>query len=147
MSKTIKQIADELYVSKQAVYKKIKSAPLSTDLQKFMKTVDRVIYISDDGEKLIKSTFSKTDRQPVVDNQESTGLQSCLRLLEKQNEQLSRELEIKNKQIDDLSSALVLAQETAKAAQALHAGTIQQQLTDGKEKEKKRWQFWKNSKE
>ena len=49
-----------------------------------------------------------------------------------------KELETKNKQIEDLnarlvevSSALVMAQQTAQAAQALHAGTIQQQLTDG----------------
>ena len=48
---------------------------------------------------------------------------------------LRKELEIKNKQIEDLnarlaevSSALVMAQQTAQAAQALHAGTIQQQF-------------------
>jgi len=147
MGKTIKLIADELGVSKQAVYKKIKAQPLSTSLQQFTQTVYMVVYISVDGEKLIKSAFAKIDRQPVVDNQLSTGLQSCLRLLEKQNEQLSRELEIKNKQIEDLSSALVAAQETAQAAQALHAGTMQQQLSDGKEKEKKRWRFWKTNNE
>ena len=53
----------------------------------------------------------------------------------KQSETLQKELEIKNKQIEDLNnrlleitSALVTAQETAKVAQALHAGTIQQQI-------------------
>lgn len=51
---------------------------------------------------------------------------------------LRKELETKNKQIEDLnarlaevSSALVMAQQTAQAAQALHAGTIQQQFIEG----------------
>lgn len=53
-----------------------------------------------------------------------------MRLLERQNEQLSRELEIKNKQIEDLSVALVAAQQTAQAAQTLHAGTRHKQLAE-----------------
>ena len=51
---------------------------------------------------------------------------------------LRKELETKNKQIEDLnarlaevSSALLAAQQTAATAQALHAGTIKQQLSDG----------------
>ena len=46
---------------------------------------------------------------------------------------LQKELEIKNEQIKELnerlsecSAALMVAQQTAQAAQALHAGTIQQ---------------------
>ena len=51
---------------------------------------------------------------------------------------LQGQLAIKDKQIEELnarlaevSSALVAAQQTAQAAQALHAGTIQQQLLSG----------------
>ncbi|WP_368211375.1 hypothetical protein [Blautia wexlerae] len=51
---------------------------------------------------------------------------------------LQGQLAIKDKQIEELnarlaevSSALVAAQQTAQAAQALHAGTIKQQLTSG----------------
>ena len=40
MSKTVKQIADELGVSKQAVHQKRKSKELSTALQPFTTTVD-----------------------------------------------------------------------------------------------------------
>ena len=40
MSKTVKQIADELGVSKQAVHQKRKSKELSTALQPFTSTVD-----------------------------------------------------------------------------------------------------------
>ena len=38
--KTIRQIADEIGVSKQAVFKKIKHEPLSTSLQGLTATVD-----------------------------------------------------------------------------------------------------------
>lgn len=53
---------------------------------------------------------------------------------------LQGQLAIKDKQIEDLNArlaesnaALVAAQQTAQAAQELHAGTIQQQLTAGEE--------------
>lgn len=65
MSKTVKQIADELGVSKQAVHQKRKSKELSTALQPFTSTVDGVIYISVDGENLIKQAFLKNDRKQV----------------------------------------------------------------------------------
>jgi len=60
-----------------------------------------------------------------------------------QSELLQKELEIKNKQIEHLSVALAAAQQTAAAAQALHAGTIKQQLTLPEQTDRKPWQFWK----
>lgn len=47
--KTIRQIADELGVSKQAVFKKIKNEPLSTSLQGLMGMVDGRLTVSVDG--------------------------------------------------------------------------------------------------
>lgn len=51
-----------------------------------------------------------------------------------------KQLAVKDQQIRELnarlaecSTALLAAQETARAAQALHAGTIQQQLSDGED--------------
>ena len=41
--KTIRQIADEIGVSKQAVFKKIKREPLSTSLQGLTATVDGLV--------------------------------------------------------------------------------------------------------
>jgi hypothetical protein len=55
--KTIKQIADELGVSKQAVHQKRKAPALSTTLRPLTSTVGGVVYIAVDGEKLIKSAF------------------------------------------------------------------------------------------
>lgn len=60
MSKTIKQIADELGVSKQAVQKRLSREPLYTRIQPHVYTQNGVKYIEAVGEKLIKSAFSKT---------------------------------------------------------------------------------------
>lgn len=43
MSKTIKEIAEEIGVSKQAVFKKMKREPLSTGLQGLTTTVDGLV--------------------------------------------------------------------------------------------------------
>ena len=56
--KTIRQIADEIGLSKQAVFKKIKREPLSTSLQGLTATVDGRLMVEVDGEKLIKQALS-----------------------------------------------------------------------------------------
>lgn len=60
MSKTIRQIADELGVSKQAVQKRLAREPLYTSIQPYVYTQNGVKYIEVVGENLIKSAFSKT---------------------------------------------------------------------------------------
>ena len=59
-------------------------------------------------------------------------------MLQSELDRKSEQLAVKDEQIRELnarlaevSSALVTAQQTAQAAQALHAGTIRQQLTSG----------------
>ena len=44
---------------------------------------------------------------------------------------LDKQIEDLNARLSESNAALVAAQQTAQAAQALHAGTIQQQLTSG----------------
>ena len=62
--KTIRQIADEIGVTRQAVYQKIKSNKSAVKhLQLCTFTVDSTKYYTSDGEKLIKSLFS--DKQAV----------------------------------------------------------------------------------
>ena len=63
---------------------------------------------------------------------------TLIAMLQGELDRKSEQLAVKDKQIEELnarlaeiSSALVAAQQTAQAAQALHAGTIQQQLTSG----------------
>lgn len=111
MSKTIKQIADELGVSRQAVHQKIKrSEELSTCLQPFTSTVDGVVYISVDGEKLIKSAFDKNERKQdtvnVYENKLTVGLQPIIDILQKEIETFKHQLEQKDELIRTLRSDL-----------------------------------------
>ena len=143
--KTIREIADEIGVSKQAVFKKIKREPLSTSLRGLTSTVDGRLTVSVDGEKLIKQAFSQdvpsTDHQPVdgvVDGQVDGPVDGMIAVLQATIGTLQGQLEVKDRQIEQqaqtiirLSDALIAAQQTAAAAQALHAGTIQQQLRTG----------------
>ena len=75
--KTIREIADEIGVSKQAVFKKINRQPLSTELMGLTATVGGRLMVSVEGERLIKRTFSADNaglnRQPsTVNRQPST---------------------------------------------------------------------------
>jgi len=168
MAKTIKEIAEELGVSKQAVFKKIKQVPLSTEIEKFISTVDGKKLVSVDGEILIKQAFQRKQKrkQKTVDvnvdakddgkkftvgdmvdgipsksqEQENTlaaafqtAIDALTRQLEEKDRQLAEKdklLEWQTKTIEELATSLAVAQHTAQAAQALHAGTIQRQIED-----------------
>ena len=153
--KTIRQIADEIGVSKQAVFKKIKREPLSTSLQGLTATVDGRLMVEVDGEKLIKQAFSEiapstTTNQltgavdglvdaPSTKNEEKMAeVDGVISVLKATIDTLQGQLEVKDRQIEQqaqtiirLTDTLTAAQQTAAAAQALHAGTIQQQLLTG----------------
>ena len=154
-TKTIRQIADEIGVSKQAVFKKIKREPLSTSLQGLTATVDGRLMVEVDGEKLIKQAFSEiapstTTNQltgavdglvdaPSTKNEEKMAeVDGVISVLKATIDTLQGQLEVKDRQIEQqaqtiirLTDTLAAAQQTAAAAQALHAGTIQQQLLTG----------------
>ena len=130
MSKTIKQIADELGVSKTAVRKKIENLGLRSGLQKN----GNQFAIDDKQEKLIKSCFfenkSETaNREPVCEKTETFPLVSDLVSV------LKEQLEEKDKQIESLQKALVLAQENIKGAQLLQANA-EQKLLEQKDESK-----------
>lgn len=119
MGKTIKEIAEEIGVSKQAVFKKIKREPLSTSLQGLTTTVDGRLMVSVDGEKLIKQAFlghepSTTDNQLTAEvdglvDGSSTKKEKSGAEVDGQNrlyEILERELQAKNEQIAALQAEL-----------------------------------------
>lgn len=135
--KTIKQIADELGVSKQAVHQKRKKEPLSTTLQPFTETVDGAIYISVDGENLIKKAFSRNEPStPIdgiddnefrsIDGQVSSDFSVVIEVLQKQLEVKDKQISEQQQSIKELTAALENTTSSLKAAQALHAGTMQQ---------------------
>ena len=182
--KTIRQIADEIGVSKTAVSKQIANLGLRSGLRKN----GNQFAIDERQEALIKQAFLEKSQTEIA-NQSQTktqtanpGLRSGLRkngnqfaiderqealiiqaFLEKSQTEIANQsqtenhevgdlvcvlqatidtlqgqLEVKDRQIEQqaqtitrLTDALAAAQQTAAAAQALHAGTIQQQLLTG----------------
>ena len=59
MAKTIKQIADEIGVTKQAVYKRFKGK-LNAACAPYAHTLDGILYIDEVGEQIIKDDFGNT---------------------------------------------------------------------------------------
>ena len=153
MAKTIRQIADEIGVSKTAVSKQIANLGLRSGLRKN----GNQFAIENQQEKLIKMAFRKNKQREIAGenlvsdeqsqttnaNQSQTENHEVCDLvcvLQTTVDTLQEQLSVKDQQIRELnarlaecSTALLAAQETARAAQALHAGTIQQQLSDGED--------------
>lgn len=148
--KTIRQIADEIGVSKQAVYKRYKGK-LYTVCAPYAHTEQGTLYIEEQGETLIKQDFLQDNCSNGAHTYahtecsigallEYTENYKIITVLQATIDTLQGQLAVKDKQIEELnarlaesSAALVAAQQTARAAQALHAGTIQQQLADERE--------------
>jgi AcrR family transcriptional regulator len=127
--KTIRQIADEIGVSKTAVNKQIANLGLRSGLRKN----GNQFAIDEHQEALIKEAFSEKT-QTEIENQTQTEnheVSDLVCVLQATIDTLQGQLEVKDRQIEKLTEALVAAQQTAAAAQALHAGTIQQQLLTG----------------
>lgn len=142
--KTVRQIADELGVSKTAVSKQIANLGLRSGLRKN----GNQFAIDEHQEALIKQAFSEKS-QTEIENQSQTKTQTenhevgdLVCVLQATIDTLQGQLEVKDRQIEQqaqtitrLTDALAAAQQTAVAAQALHAGTIQQQLVAGEGEE------------
>lgn len=138
--KTIRQIADEIGVSKTAVNKQIANLGLRSGLRKN----GNQFAIDEHQEALIKQAFSEKS-QTEIENQSQTktqtenhevgdlvcALQATIDTLQGQLEVKDRQLEQQVQAITRLTDALAAAQQTAAAAQALHAGTLQQQFLTG----------------
>ena len=136
MNKTIKQLADELGVSKTAIRKY-----MSEEFRQEHTETDRngVITITQSGCKLIAEIIGN-NRKPIAETNENT-VPDVLTIPREVWEALQRELDSKNKTIADLTAALKEEQLNVKSAQTLHAGTMGRQMLGAPKKHK--WQFWK----
>lgn len=114
MAKTIKQIADEIGLDKQKVYRFIKKNHINKAHQK-----SGVMYYDEAVESLIKSHFSKITASNEA--HQTTSNDAVIDVLMKQSETLKNELEIKNKQIDELNKRLEENQRLLDQQQQLHA--------------------------
>lgn len=137
MAKTIKQIADEIGVSKTAVRNQIENLGLRLSLRKN----GNQFAIDEEQERLIKSAFSQKETQSENANL-VCDKSATLRLLSDTLSTLQEQLKEKDKQIERLQTELEQAQRNVTLAQQLHAVTEQKRLEQKEEvPEKKNW-FW-----
>lgn len=130
-NKTIKQLADLLEVSKTAVRNYMDEDFREKYTEKDSKGV---FTISPEGCKVVADLLGRTDKLPQKsENQfaESTANQvpgDMVALLQTTIEVLRDQLAAKDQQIADLTATVRSQAESLQAAQALHAGTMQQML-------------------
>ena len=142
--KTIRQIADEIGVTRQAIYKKFKlNSAVADSLKAHSFTVNKVKYYTADGEKIIKSMFSDNSDTPkgtvnLTTNQVDrlTALFSAqLTAKDKQIEEKDRQLLEKDRQLAEKDKQIAMLMEQSnnltqalQAAQALAAADKKQLL-------------------
>ena len=142
--KTTKQIADELGIDKQRVYRYIKKNHISEALRK-----NGVMYYDDVAETNIKQAFD--DKSVSNEVLQKHIDEAVIDTLLKQSEMLQKELEIKNKQIEKLNEMLAESYKILNQEQQLHAMAKQElrllevkveEQEQTKEQQKKWWKFW-----
>ena len=155
MRYSIKEIADTVGVSKTAVRKKIEKLGLQTELLKN----GNKIPVDENVAKQIITAFDRpteNETQTEFANQNGNEFSKVIEILQAELESKNKQLASKDRQIEDLTRALENTTASLQAEQALHAGTMQKQLSSGEEQEqaedqektktdKKRhwWQFHK----
>lgn len=126
--KKIKELADELGVSKTAIRNYMDDAFRAKYTAKDSKGV---ITINPDGCKLLSENLCKQTEntgKSVPETELLTIPRSVWQLMEDQIREKDKQLEAKDTQITNLTLALENTTASLQAAQALHAGTIQTQL-------------------
>ena len=135
MAGVITEIAIECGVSEQAVRAWCRRNHVAKDAK-------GSFAISESQKNAIYQHYLGVERKQVS-QQAKASCETCettlIAMLQGELDRKSEQLAVKDKQIEELnarlaevSSALVTAQQTAAAAQALHAGTMHQQLLSGK---------------
>lgn len=132
--KTIKEIADAAGVSKQRAYRYIRQNHISeahhdAGVMQFDDAAASRIISHFLGENCISDAHHDVHHDASNDTVVDTVLELLKAELEIKNEQI-REL---NARLAESNAALVAAQQSAQAAQLLHAGTMQRQLVSGEE--------------
>ena len=105
------------------------SASMTIPLRNAPSTTDNRLTGAVDG--LVDAPSTKNDEKTVAVDGVISVLQATIDTLQGQLEVKDRQIEQQVQTITRLTDALAAAQQTAAAAQALHAGTIKQQLSDG----------------
>lgn len=137
--KTIKELADEIGVSKQAIFYRIKKEPLSNELSSLTSKENGSLMFSFDGQTLIKEAFNEKNHQTFdgsLTSKENTSFDTSLiqilqeELLDKNNQLVVKDRQIESLQenISELTSAVENLTKSLNSSHALHAGTMQQKF-------------------
>ena len=129
MEMTINQLADELAVSKSTIGRAIVQLGFQDQLCK----IGNKYMLSETQILQIKLQLSKDEEEKSLQaNQEMQKaiLQEQLSILNKQLAIKDHQIKILQEQIGQLTTAMESMATALTAAQALHAGTIQKQLTE-----------------
>ena len=100
--KTIREIAEEIGVTRQAVYSKIKEPNLANALEPLVSRGDNVLTVSLDGEKLIKQAFGVGGAVKELSSVDS----SLTALLYSVVEILHEQIHIKDRQIAEQNATI-----------------------------------------
>jgi DNA-binding transcriptional MerR regulator len=140
MAKTIKEIAAECKVSEQAIRGWCRRNHVAKDAKgsfAISESQKRKLYLHYLG--VARNEVAKPAKASCETCETSETV--LISMLQKELDRKDMQLAAKDEQIRELnarlaecSTALLAAQETARAAQALHAGTMQQQLSDGEDR-------------
>jgi DNA-binding transcriptional MerR regulator len=140
MAKTIKEIAAECKVSEQAIRGWCRRNHVAKDAKgsfAISESQKRKLYLHYLG--VARNEVAKPAKASCETCETSETV--LISMLQKELDRKDAQLSAKDEQIRELnvrlsecSAALLAAQETARAAQALHAGTMQQQLAGGEDR-------------
>jgi len=144
--KTIKQVADELGVSKTSVRKKLTELGLHSSLRKN----GNLFAMEVSTENAVKSAFVKKRPQTKPQTETETQPQTDFGQVSALISMLQSELDIKNEQIKDLNNRL--SEYSEQLSECQKALINQQTLNAVSEKKilaledkRKGWKFWKKS--
>ena len=122
---TVAEFAKKAGISKQAVYQS-----LDKKLNKYVKEVDGKKYIVRDAFSVFNSKLIDSTLEKILIQLEEKDRQIAI---------LSEQVKFQDEEIKRRSEEILELTKAFREAQALHAGTIQRELTDNN---RKWWKFW-----
>lgn len=123
---TVAEFAKKAGISKQAVYQS-----LEKKLNKYVKEVDGKKYIARDAFSVFNSKLIASTLEKILIQLEEKDRQIAI---------LSEQVKFQDEEIKRRSEEILELTKAFREAQALHAGTIQRELTDNNKR--KWWKFW-----
>ncbi len=129
---TVKEFAEKAGITTQRVYQL-----LAKDLQSYCKVIANTKYIHISAlERFTTKPICKDLQEDLPSDLQAftKSLQDQIDTLQKHNDLLTKQLEVKDRQIDTLTESLRASAAALTSAQALHAGTIQERLTTQSER-------------